>query len=306
MCKCKCRLPIPVDDFLDDNTFEALALTGDEEGAMVGPLLFKEAPESTPEPPASEADVQADTLSQILSVVSHLADKIEVMQQVAVLQSDRLLLHRGQGAIPKAQKVGHQASAPPPDSSMPWLDSLHYNALLSAQASSLVDNLEMDISGNGSTQYSNIGSNSNTNIGSNSIASIGSNSNNNIGSNTKHGWARPGGDNVPKVCTPWPQDFIVGHRRRNRLLYDDLDIYQFIQGCIAMVEQQQDVGIMWLMLSQLGSTMRDASFHGASDLPSTTTMGSAPKVLIIIPMAHNGNTCAAGAGPWITWTENAL
>jgi hypothetical protein len=61
--KCKCRLPIPVDDFLDDNTFEALVLTGDDEGAMGGPLPFEEALESTPEPPAAEADVQADTLT---------------------------------------------------------------------------------------------------------------------------------------------------------------------------------------------------------------------------------------------------
>jgi hypothetical protein len=124
--KRKCRLSIPVDDFLDSNTFETLALTGDEEGAMGGPLPFEEAPEHTPEPPVAEADVHTDALSQILSVVSHLADKIEVtQQQVAVLQSDRRLLHRGQGAIPKAQKVGHQASAPPPGSSLPTLDSLH-------------------------------------------------------------------------------------------------------------------------------------------------------------------------------------
>jgi hypothetical protein len=82
--------------------------------------------QSQPEPPAAEAEVQADTLSQILSVVSHLEDKIEVtQQQVVVLQSYRLLLHRGQGVIARAQKVGHQASAPPPDSSMPRLDSLH-------------------------------------------------------------------------------------------------------------------------------------------------------------------------------------
>jgi hypothetical protein len=46
------------------------------------------------------------------------------------------------------------------------------------------------------------------------------------------------------------------------ICYDDLDVYQFIQGCIAMVEQQQDVVTMRLMLSQLRSTMRDASFHG--------------------------------------------
>jgi hypothetical protein len=53
----------------------------------------------------------------------------------------------------------------------------------------------------------------------------------------------------------------VGHGRRNRLLYDDLDIFQ-LQGCISIVEQTSDMTVMRLMLAQLRSTMRDASFHG--------------------------------------------
>jgi hypothetical protein len=117
--KRKCRLP--KDDFLDTNTFESLTLTGDEEGAMGCPPPFEEASEHTPEPPAAEVDVHTDTLSQILSVVSHLADKIEVTQQ--------------------------QASAPPPGSSLPMLDSLRSSVPLSAQASSLFDSLETGLSG---------------------------------------------------------------------------------------------------------------------------------------------------------------
>jgi hypothetical protein len=81
-------------------------------------------------------------------------------------------------------------------------------------------------------------------------------------STTKRGWARPGGDNAPKVCTPWPQDFVVGHGRRNWLLYDDMDVFQFVQGCISIVEQTTDMAVMRLMLAQLRSTMQDASFHG--------------------------------------------
>jgi hypothetical protein len=173
-----------------------------------------------------------------------------------VLQSGRQLLHRSQGAIPKAQKMGHHASAPPPGSSLPTLDSLRSNVPLSAQASSLVNSLETGLSGNNCTQHNNIDNygngNSNSNISNNNISNTSS----------KRGWARPGGDNAPKVCTPWPQDFVVGHGRLKRLLYDDLDVYQFIQGCIAMVEQQQDVVTMRLMLGQLCSTMRDASFNG--------------------------------------------
>jgi hypothetical protein len=54
----------------------------------------------------------------------------------------------------------------------------------------------------------------------------------------------------------------VGHGRRNRLLYDDMDVFQFVQGCISIVEQTSDMAVMRLMLAQLRSTMRDASFHG--------------------------------------------
>jgi hypothetical protein len=155
--KRKCRLPT---DFLDSNTFESLTLTGDEEGAIGGPPPFEEASEHTLEPPAADVDVHADTLSQILSLVSHLADRIEVtQQQVAVLQSDRQLLHRSQGAIPKAQKTGQQASAPPPGSSLPTLDSLRSSVPLSARASSLVDSLETGLSGDSNNNSGNINSN---------------------------------------------------------------------------------------------------------------------------------------------------
>jgi hypothetical protein len=189
--KHKCRLP--KDNFLDANTFESLTLTGDEEGTMGGPPPFEKASEHTPEPPAAEVHVHADTLSQILSVVSHLADKIEVrQQQVAVLQSDRQLLHRSQGAIPKAQKMGHQASAPLPGSSLPTLDSLRSNVPLSAQASSLVNSLEMGLSG------TNCSIDSNSNFSSSGNGSSGNVNSNISNTSSKRGWARPGGTTPPR------------------------------------------------------------------------------------------------------------
>jgi hypothetical protein len=196
-------------------------------------------------PQATLPDVHADTLSQILSVVSLLACKVEAtQQQVAVLQADRQLLHKSQGAIPRTQKSGDQASAPPPGASMPRLDFLQSDAMLSAQAASLVDNLDPGVSGSNKSSVNIISNISNGN------------------GSTKRGWARPGGDNAPKVCTPWPQDFVVGHGQRNRLLFDDLDVFQFFQGCISMIEWQADVDTMRLMLGQLRATMKDASFHG--------------------------------------------
>jgi hypothetical protein len=56
-------------------------------------------------------------------------------------------------------------------------------------------------------------------------------------------------------------DFVVGHGRCNCLLYDDLDVYQFVQGCISIVEQS-DLAVTRLMLAQLRFTMCDASFQG--------------------------------------------
>jgi hypothetical protein len=220
-------------------------LVDDDEDAAGAPPPSDGAAALVPDPQATLPDVQTDTLSQILSVVSLLAGKVEAtQQQVAVLQADRQALHKGQWAIPRTQKSGDHASAPPPGASMPRLDFLRSDAMLSVQAASLVDNLDHGVSGSNRPS-----------------ANINSNISNGNGS-TKRGWARPGGDNAPKVCTPWPQDFVVGHGRHNRLLFDDLDVFQFIQGCISMIERQPDVDTMRLMLGQLRSTMRDASFHG--------------------------------------------
>jgi hypothetical protein len=121
--KRKCRLPLPADNFLDGNSFDAL-VDGDEDAAGAPPPLDG-ATALVPDPQATLPDVQADTLSQILSVVSLLASKVEAtQQQVAVLQADRQSLHKSQGAIPRTQKSGDQVSAPPPGARMPRLDFL--------------------------------------------------------------------------------------------------------------------------------------------------------------------------------------
>jgi hypothetical protein len=75
----------------------------------------------------------------------------------------------------------------------------------------------------------------------------------------KRGWACPGCEDDPWISTPWPQDFVIG---RNRFLYDDLDTFRFVQGCIAIVKQQIELSLIKLMLAQLRATMRDVSFPG--------------------------------------------
>jgi hypothetical protein len=185
--KRKCRLPLPTDDFVDDNSFDTLV---DVDEDVVG-ATSDGASALVSEPQAAPPDVQADTLTQILSVVSLLAGKVEAtQQQVAVLQADRQSLHRSQGAIPRTQRTGDQASAPPPGASMPQLDSLRSDAMLSAQAASLVDSLDPGVSGSKSSVNSN---------------SSNSNSSNSNGS-TKRGWARPGGGTMPlKYAPPGPR-----------------------------------------------------------------------------------------------------
>jgi hypothetical protein len=78
----------------------------------------------------------------------------------------------------------------------------------------------------------------------------------------KRGWARPRDDNAPRIPIPWPQDFIHGQGRKPRLLFDELDIHQFVQGAISIIEREDDLLTVRAMLAQLCATMRDAQFHG--------------------------------------------
>jgi hypothetical protein len=78
----------------------------------------------------------------------------------------------------------------------------------------------------------------------------------------KRGWARPGGDNAPRIPISWPQDFIIGQGRKPRLLFDELDIHQFVQGAVSIIEREDDLLTVRAMLAQLRATMRDAQFHG--------------------------------------------
>jgi hypothetical protein len=55
---------------------------------------------------------------------------------------------------------------------------------------------------------------------------------------------------------------VLGTGRKNRLTYDDLDMLQWAQGCIAIIEKEEDAAIMRSMLATLRSTVRDAQFHG--------------------------------------------
>jgi hypothetical protein len=215
-----------------ENAFEALAdIDIQYDGAVGAPL-----PSGAAAPMANAgADNTNQAFQQILAVVTHLADKLEVTQQqvnalsASGMRSAAPESTSAQGAIPK------QRCMPMSATSASTLDDLRADDQLAARANHMVDSLD-GLQGQGNNRVS--------------------------GASTKRGWARPGGDNAPRICVPWPQDYVIGHGRRNRLLYDDLDIYQFIQGAIAIIEQQDELSLIKLMLAQLRATMRDASFHG--------------------------------------------
>jgi hypothetical protein len=46
------------------------------------------------------------------------------------------------------------------------------------------------------------------------------------------------------------------------LLFDELDIYQFVQGAISIIEREDDLLTVRAILAQLCATMRDTQFHG--------------------------------------------
>jgi hypothetical protein len=133
----------------------------------------------------------------------------------------------------QAPKASHP---PPPTASLSrplTLADMRKDDTLAAQASKMVEKL--DLSGLGAYSYSKA---------------------------MKRGWARAGGEDAPLVPTPWPQDHIIGHGFKQRLMYLDLDIYQWIQGILIIMEREPNVIIKNLMLSYFVDLFHDAQFHG--------------------------------------------
>jgi hypothetical protein len=78
----------------------------------------------------------------------------------------------------------------------------------------------------------------------------------------RRGWARPGGDNAPRVAIPWPQDYVLGNGKQKRLCYDELNVYEWTQGCLTIIEHEEDEMTRCSMMALLRSTLRDVQLHG--------------------------------------------
>jgi hypothetical protein len=114
---------------------------------------------------------------------------------------------------------------------VPRLSTLRRDATLTRQANALVDGLDNTCSGI-SDRFS------------------------------RQGWARSGGELAPRVPTPWPQDHVIGQGRKSKLFYDDLNIYEWSQGVLSIMEAEENIDIIRYMLAHYRSVYRDAQNHG--------------------------------------------
>jgi hypothetical protein len=187
--------------------------------------------------------IMKDSLATLITIVSSLATRMDAQQdQLNQIQGgiqpavDPVMPTAATGAIPKRPQLPQPCawealSGPPPQ---PDLAALRADPTAVAHASHLVDALDIGPSGNANSTFKSM----------------------------KRGWARPGGESAPRVPVPWPQDFVIGQGRKPRLLYDELDVLQWAQGCLSIAEREPDVDTLRAMLAQFRLTLRDAQSYG--------------------------------------------
>jgi hypothetical protein len=115
----------------------------------------------------------------------------------------------------------------------PTLNDLRRDEGLCAQARQLVDDLEGHCSG--------------TTWVSNSL---------------KSGWFRPGGCMTLSRQVAWPHDYVFGTGEDIKIMYNDLNIFQWVQGFAALIDNEQNLEIKGAMLNHLELLMQDAQLLG--------------------------------------------
>jgi hypothetical protein len=181
-------------------------------------------------------DISPDRFDALVSVISDLASRVDATQRrldalqivpQSALHTQSSDAMSSSGAIPKRPtSMGGQGC------SVPHLQELRSDVRAVEQANRMVDAMESSVPGNHSVRP------------------------------LRRGWARPGGDNAPRVAVPWPQDYVIGHGRKSRLTYDDLTVFDWTQGCLAIIEREEDMETARGMLALLRATLRDAAYHG--------------------------------------------
>jgi hypothetical protein len=118
-----------------------------------------------------------------------------------------------------------------PDSLIPLLASLRADVGLVNQAEQLVSNIDNPVAGNF------------------------------LQNTSKRGSVHCGGDLTPSVKVPWPQDYVMVSGSKLKVYYEDLSVYEWVNGYIAIVQLQDPVTARY-MLSHLRNLMEDTVFHG--------------------------------------------
>jgi hypothetical protein len=148
-------------------------------------------------------------IGSLVTVISQLVTRLDVQQdqlnmlQAVVASAPPAVSHSSpvvpsQGAIPKRSCAQEALSG---DNIS--LSELRADGALMSQATRRVDSLDLGVPGNSALNFP---------------------------KTLKRSWARPGGgDNAPRIPIPWPQDFIISQGRKPRLLFDELDIHQFVR-----------------------------------------------------------------------------
>jgi hypothetical protein len=77
----------------------------------------------------------------------------------------------------------------------------------------------------------------------------------------KRGWAHLGGENTPAKPIPWPQDYVQGHGSNRQLYYEDLTLFQWVQGYACIMEQEQNMGFLKSMSNQLKCVFEEAQYY---------------------------------------------
>jgi hypothetical protein len=67
----------------------------------------------------------------------------------------------------------------------------------------------------------------------------------------RRGWFRSVGDIAPSRRVPWPQDFVLGRDLTSKLMYKDLNMFQWCEGYANIVEREPDPVISHLMFDRL-------------------------------------------------------
>ena len=74
---------------------------------------------------------------------------------------------------------------------------------------------------------------------------------------------RGGTDTVwVKNQTPWPQNFILGGPNKNRVLYDNLTVFQWMSGFAQIIKEETDISTKNAMLEYMSDLMDDAQDFG--------------------------------------------